>query len=112
MVFDERVAGFGVRCQRARRLHRQAPPRGRQPGSRSAGMARRGPRKRAGQGRALLGEIASGGDPAAVRDHEKAAGTFAEFAGRYLEQYAATKKKPRSVESDRTNLNVATSCRH
>src|SRR5262249_33900185 len=54
----------------------------------------------------LLGEIADGGDPAAVRDHDLAVGSFDEFADKYLEVYADTKKKLRSAASDRTNLKL------
>ena len=36
----------------------------------------------------------------------RAAGTFAEFAARYLTEHAATNKKPRSAEMDRINLDL------
>jgi hypothetical protein len=45
-------------------------------------------------------------DPASERDAEKAAGNFQQLADRYLSEYAETKKKPRSVASDRTNLTL------
>lgn len=108
LVFDDRVAGFGVRCQRASKVYIvKTRVKGRQ---RWITIGRHGSPWTAESARAkakaLLGEIAAGGDPASVRDHEKTAGTFAEFADRYLSEYAATKKKPRSVDADRTNLEL------
>lgn len=106
IIFDDRVTGFGVRCQRAAKVYVvKARVKGRQCwltiGRHGAPWTVDGARAKA---KALLGEIASGGDPATVRDHEKAAGTFAEFAVRYLDEYAATKKKASSAGSDRSNL--------
>src|SRR5262249_60287266 len=46
--------------------------------------------------------IAEGKDPAADRKAERAAGTFAELAERYVEQYA--KKKNKSWEHTRNKL--------
>ena len=43
-------------------------------------------------------------DPAAERDLEKGQPTFAEFAQRYLDEYAAAHKKPRTIAEDRRNL--------
>src|SRR5262245_41150326 len=108
LVFDDRVTGFGVRCQRAAKVYVvKTRVKGRQCwltiGKHGAPWTVDTARAKA---RALLGEVASGGDPAADRDHEKAAGTFAEFADKYLAEYAATKKKPRSAKSDRTNLEL------
>jgi integrase len=56
--------------------------------------------------RRLLGEIAEGKDPAAVRDAQRAVPTFKEFSERYLTEYAVPRKKPRSVEEDRRNLRL------
>jgi integrase len=108
IIFDDRVIGFGVRCQRAAKVYVvKTRVRGRQCwltiGKHGAPWTVDSARAKA---RGLLGEIASGGDPAALRDHEKAAGSFAEFSAKYLAEYAATKKKPRSAASDRTNLEL------
>jgi integrase len=52
----------------------------------------------------LLGEKAAGHDPAAKRDATRSIPTLGEFADRYLAEYAAHHKKPRSVNEDRANL--------
>ena len=56
--------------------------------------------------RRLLGEIAEGKDPAALREAQRAAPNFREFSARYLTEYAVPRKKPRSVEEDRRNLRL------
>src|SRR6476659_8810265 len=58
--------------------------------------------------RRLLGEIAEGKDPAAVRDAQRAVPSFKEFSERYLTEHAVPRKKPRSVEEDRRNLRLHT----
>jgi integrase len=108
LIFDDRVTGFGVRCQRASKVYiLKTRVRGRQRwltiGPHGSPWTAERARAKA---TALLGDIASGGDPATARDDEKAAGTFAEFASKYLGEYAATKKKPSSATSDRTNLEL------
>lgn len=108
LVFDDRVIGFGVRCQRASKVYIvKTRVKGRQRwitiGPHGSPWTVERARAKA---TALLGEIAAGGDPATARDDERAAGTFAEFADRYLTEYAATKKKARSAASDRTNLEL------
>jgi integrase len=49
----------------------------------------------------LAGEIASGADPAAVRDARKAAPTLAEIAQRFLDEHAAAKLRPRTAQEYR-----------
>ena len=56
--------------------------------------------------RRLLGEIAEGKDPAALRDARRAVPNFKEFSDRYLNEHALPRKKPRSVEEDRRNLRL------
>jgi integrase len=108
LIWDGRVAGFGIRCQRAAKIYVlkcrvQGRPRWLTIGRHGSPWTVEKARDRA---RELLGEIAKGGDPATRRDHERAAGTFAEFAQRYLAEHAATKKKLRSYASDQTNLDL------
>ncbi len=45
-------------------------------------------------------------DPATARDKEKAAASFADFAKRYLTDFAEVHKKAGSVEADRRNLKL------
>jgi len=53
------------------------------------------------EARKLMGDVARGRDPAAVRDARREALTVAELADRYLEQHAQARKKPASLRSDR-----------
>ena len=48
----------------------------------------------------LLGLIRDGKDPAAERAADKVAPILAEFAQRYMAEYAQRQKKPRSIEED------------
>jgi integrase len=105
-VFDSKVAGFGVRCQRAGRSYflktrvrgqQQWLTIGRHGSPWTVETARR-------EARSLLGQVADGADPAHERNTDRAAGTVDEFCNRYLADYAEPNKKPRSVASDRSNI--------
>jgi len=52
----------------------------------------------------LLGQVAAGVDPAEAKAIERKVVTMADFAGRYLEEHAESKKKPRSLAEDRRML--------
>jgi integrase len=54
----------------------------------------------------LLGKAAAGKDPAAERDTGKATPTLAEFAQRYVNDYAEAHKKSRSLREDRGLLGL------
>jgi integrase len=54
----------------------------------------------------LLGVIRDGQDPRAAKAAEKASPSFSEFATRYLDQYAAAHKKPRTIAEDRRLLKL------
>jgi integrase len=54
----------------------------------------------------LLGEIASGTDPALLRDKMRAAPTLDEFSKRYLAEVSDTHKKASTAEQDRRMLRV------
>ncbi len=56
--------------------------------------------------RVRFGEIARGLDPLAERERSRQALTVDELADRYLERHARVKKKPRSVKTDESNLNL------
>jgi integrase len=108
ILWDGKVKGFGVRYrQRAKFYMLKCRITGR---ARWLTIGRPGSpwtvEKARAKARMLLGEIAAGRDPATARDDERAAGTFAEFAARYLTEHAATNKKPRSVVTDRINLDL------
>ena len=54
----------------------------------------------------LLREISQGSDPAHNKALQKQTPTLKAFAARYLSDYAAPHKKPRSVAQDRLNLEI------
>ncbi len=56
------------------------------------------------EARRLLADVARGRDPAADRKSLRNAPTLAEFAERYMTEYAPGKKKPGTLGTDRTNL--------
>jgi integrase len=107
-VWDDDCRGFGVRRQvRDASYILKVRVHGRQRfltiGKHGAPWTPETARMRA---RRLLGEIAEGKDPAAVRDAQRAVPTFKEFSDRYLIEHAVPRKKPRSVEEDRRNLRL------
>lgn len=56
------------------------------------------------EARSLRGQVADGHDPAGDRATQRNMPTLKEFAERYLTEHAAVKKKPRSMEGDKCNL--------
>ena len=56
------------------------------------------------EARRLLADVARGCDPAEDRKALRKALTVSEFAERYMTEYAAGKKKPGTLETDRINL--------
>ncbi|PCI43990.1 MAG: integrase [Alphaproteobacteria bacterium] len=51
-----------------------------------------------------LVQVSKGIDPLKVKEETRQRPTVAEFAERYLREHAEVKKKPRSIDSDRSNL--------
>jgi integrase len=107
-AWDDRVAGFGVKVTpKGARIYVLKYRAGRL--QRWMTLGRHG-EMTAEQARAkavmLRGAIAGGADPAHRRDEEAADPTVDNLADRYLEQYAATHKKPRSIEEDERNLKL------
>jgi integrase len=108
IVWDDDCRGFGVRRQvRDASYILKVRIHGRQ---RFLTIGKHGgpwtPETARVRARRLLGEIAEGKDPAAVRDAQLAVPSFKEFSDRYLAEYAVPRKKPRSVEEDRRNLRL------
>ena len=108
IVWDDDCRGFGVRRQvRDASYVLKVRVHGRQRfltiGKHGAPWTPETARMRA---RRLLGEIAEGKDPAALRDARRAVPNFKEFSDRYLNEHALPRKKPRSVEEDRRNLRL------
>jgi integrase len=108
IIWDDDCRGFGVRRQvRDASYVLKVRVHGRQRfltiGKHGAPWTPETARMRA---RRLLGEIAEGKDPAALRDARRAVPNFKEFSDRYLNEHALPRKKPRSVEEDRRNLRL------
>ena len=110
-LWDSAVAGFGVRRQRSSAVYvLKYRFNGRQ---RFFTIGKHGspwtPDMARAEALRLLGRIVSSEnprDPAAERADLARTATFAEFAQRYLEDYAVVRKKPRSVLEDRNNLRL------
>ncbi len=110
-VWDTDVRGFGVRRQRRDAVYVvkyrfQGAQRFFTIGPHGSPWTPDTARKEA---KRLLGMVESNekpADPAADRDATKAQPTFAQFAERYLTEYAAAHKKPRTIEEDRRNLRL------
>jgi integrase len=97
-AWDAKVAGFGVRRQRRDPVYfvKYRDPAGRQKwhtigkhGLWSADSARK-------EARRILGLVLDGRDQAAARVQAKAGPTLAEFADRYMREYALLRQKPRT----------------
>ena len=107
IVWDADVAGFGVRCRENGRKYFVLKYRfenrqrwiiiGGYGSPWTVESARTAVRK-------LLGDIASGTDPAARRDFLRNAETVSELCHAYIENYAKRHKKERSWKSDAANI--------
>lgn len=104
VVWDAEIKGFGVRCQtKAKSYILKTTFQGDQRqwtigihGSPwTADSARTEAKRR-------LGEIVQGKDPTEAKNRERV--RMKDFCARYLEQYAAAKKKASSAELDRKNI--------
>jgi integrase len=109
-AWDSEVRGFGVRRQRRDAFYivKYRDTNGRQ---RVITIGRHGPgewmpdraRKEAIR---IKGLVRDGKDPAAERDQSKSAPSLADFARRYMDEYAAPHKKPRTLSEDRRLLRL------
>jgi integrase len=110
-LWDSTVRGFGVRRQKRDAVYVLKYRFQRR--QRFFTIGRHGspwtPDTARNEARRLLGMIASRErprDPAEERDCARAELTLAEFAERYVADYATAHKKPRTVEEDRRNLRL------
>ncbi|WP_111435154.1 site-specific integrase [Rhodobium orientis] len=107
VIWDSVVTGFGLKVTPAGSkiyilYYRSESGRQRRPsigkhGAFTVDQARQTARK-------WLNEIASGKDVSAERQSNRRAETVAELAARYLTDYAEAHKKPRSIATDRANI--------
>jgi integrase len=109
MVWDGIVLGFGARCRSEGRLFyvKYRAGKGRRARQRWYKIGRHGSvtvEEARAEARRILGDVAHGKDPAALRDAAKIATTVDAFADRYLAEHAEARKKPSSVRMDRQNL--------
>lgn len=106
IVWDTTVPGFGVRRQREARIffvkyRFSGRQRWYRIGAHGAPWTVKLAREKA---KAVLGQVAQGLDPAALREADRNRRTMAELCDHYLKEYAEHHKRPSSVESDRRNI--------
>ncbi len=108
-IWDDEVRGFGVRFRSRDRVYlvktrikgvQRILTIGRH------GRGAYGPEKARREAIRLLGLIRDGKDPAMERDEEKSSPTFAAFSERYMDEYAAAHKKPRTIAEDERLLKL------
>jgi integrase len=107
LAWDSEVPGFGVKVTPSGKriyfvYYRTATGQQRRPkvgehGTLTVDQARQIARQ-------WLAKAAAGEDVSQDRQNSRSAGTVAELAKRYMEEYAIPHKKPRSVQTDRANL--------
>ena len=106
IVWDNVVRGFGVRCQRAKKVYiLKANIGGRQ---RWFSIGEHGapwtPDTARGEAQRLWGEIRSGTDLAAVREARRHRPTMTDLCTRYIEEHAREHKKASSAHLDERNI--------
>jgi integrase len=103
LAWDAGVAGFGVRCQRRAKVFiLKTRVRGRARwftiGAYGSPWTVETARRKV---RRILGDIADGADPAAVRDSTKGAPVVADLAARYLAEHVDVHNRPRTARTVR-----------
>jgi integrase len=106
IIWDAAVRGFGLRCQRAKKVYiLKATIGGRQ---RWFSIGEHGapwtPDTARAEAQRLWGEIRSGTDLAAVREARRNRPTISELCTRYLQEHAREHKKASSAHLDERNI--------
>jgi integrase len=106
IAWDSLVRGFGVRCQRARKVYIlkaniSGRPRWFSIGEHGAPWT---PDTARAEAQVLWGKIRAGEDLAAVREARRQRATVADLCARYLEEHAREHKKASSAHLDERNI--------
>jgi len=106
IVWDDGVAGFGVRCQMKRKVYvLKLRIRGRQRWMIIGDHGRPWTAETARhEAQRLWGEIRSGVDIAELRDSKRDGATVADLCQRFLKEHARHHKKPLSIAADERNI--------
>jgi integrase len=107
LFWDTEISGYGVRCQRLSKVYFVRYRIGGR--KRQFTIGKHGspwtPDTARKEARRVLGIVATGNDPAADRDVEKASATVADLAGRFMSQHVTSKRKERTAEGYQDILN-------
>jgi integrase len=105
IIWDAAVAGFGARRRQSESVWYFVKYRTKDGRQRWHTLGRHGspwtPEMARAEARRILGEVARGDDPAAVKAAVKAAPTVAEFAARFLAEHAEAKRKASTAKEYR-----------
>lgn len=105
MLWDTEIKGFGLRCRASGEktyiLGYRAGAGGRKAPYRKLTMGRHGspwtPEQARDEAKRLLGQVAQGADPAAVKKELRAAETMTDLAVRFMEDHVRAMRKPRTA---------------